>query len=62
MPFRISDNGQGTDLDARRSGLGLLGMRERMEALGGQLEVRSAPARGFEAIARIPIRATAAVP
>jgi signal transduction histidine kinase len=56
---RIHDDGQGFDVAAalaRRGdrGLGLIGMRERAEALGGTLEVRSAPHEGTEVCVAIP--------
>ena len=35
--------------------LGLLGMRERVEALGGRLEIDSAPGRGTEIRASVPL-------
>ena len=53
--FRMADDGCGADLAARRSGLGLIGMRERVEMLGGDLQLRSESARGFEIVARIPV-------
>jgi signal transduction histidine kinase len=37
-----------------RSGLGLLGMRERVEALGGAFRIESQPARGFRIEASVP--------
>jgi signal transduction histidine kinase len=37
------------------SGLGLLGMRERLEMLGGQLDITAEPGRGFNIRARIPM-------
>lgn len=38
-----------------RPGHGLIGMRERLELVGGRLELRSEPARGFRVSARIPL-------
>jgi two-component system, NarL family, sensor histidine kinase UhpB len=55
----IEDDGVGTDLTRPGSGLGLVGMRERAEALGGSLTLASVPGSGFTLLARIPIeRAT----
>ncbi|MGH8259615.1 MAG: sensor histidine kinase [Steroidobacteraceae bacterium] len=50
----ISDDGVGVEPDAPTRGLGLIGMRERVAALQGQIEVASAPGRGFRLTARIP--------
>jgi two-component system sensor histidine kinase UhpB len=52
---RIRDDGQGADLSARHAGLGLVGMRERIEMLGGTLRLQSAPGRGFEILAHVPL-------
>lgn len=48
------DDGCGADLSERKFGLGLIGMRERVEMLGGQFHVTTEPARGFGVLARIP--------
>jgi signal transduction histidine kinase len=53
--FRMADDGRGADLTARRSGLGLIGMRERVEMLGGDFQLRSEDCGGFEILARIPV-------
>jgi signal transduction histidine kinase len=43
----ISDDGLGFDpSNTERKGLGLLGMRERVEAIGGELRVESSPGKG----------------
>ena len=52
---RIIDDGVGAELDAPRSGLGLVGMRERLEGLGGSLTLTSEPGRGFELDAWLPL-------
>jgi len=54
--LRVVDDGVGTDLTAPTDGFGLLGMRERIGVLGGQLEVDSTPGRGFTVSARLPVR------
>ena len=52
MTLRVSDDGHGFDPDAvvpaedGESGIGLVGMRERLRLLGGRLEIESAPGEG----------------
>jgi two-component system, NarL family, sensor histidine kinase UhpB len=53
----ITDDGRGADLGIPRSGLGLIGMRERTAACGGSLVVSSAPGAGFRVCATLPIAA-----
>jgi two-component system, NarL family, sensor histidine kinase UhpB len=55
----IADDGVGFDTTARTQGLGLIGMRERVAALAGRLDVASAPGSGFELRAQIPVGGTA---
>jgi two-component system, NarL family, sensor histidine kinase UhpB len=55
ITITIADNGTGTDPTVHTRGLGLIGMRERLAALDGRLEITSAPGRGFELKARIPV-------
>jgi two-component system, NarL family, sensor histidine kinase UhpB len=50
----IADDGIGFDTQVPTQGLGLIGMRERVAALAGHLEVTSAPGKGFQLRARIP--------
>jgi signal transduction histidine kinase len=50
--LRVSDNGAG-GADPRR-GTGLRGLSDRVEALGGRLELQSPPGEGTELTARIP--------
>jgi len=59
---RVEDDGAGFDVAAvapRRAGggLGLRGIRERVTALGGRLEVRSTPGRGTRLEIEIPLEA-----
>lgn len=65
VALQISDDGQGFDLEgvlAQRlqsgRGLGLLGMRERAELLGGRFEVRSEAGKGTRVSVRLPISAS----
>ena len=51
----VVDDGVGVDTTVPTQGLGLIGMRERVAALAGRLEVTSAPGGGFELQAQIPV-------
>jgi signal transduction histidine kinase len=61
LDLMIADDGRGFDVAAafERAGtgrhLGLLGMRERVEAMGGTLSVESAPGNGTRVHARLPV-------
>jgi two-component system, NarL family, sensor histidine kinase UhpB len=54
----LADDGPGVDLGEPRNGLGLIGMRERVEALGGEFHIASRPGKGFLLCARIPAEDT----
>ncbi len=51
----ISDDGNGVVARKASAGLGLIGMRERVEAAGGRLETGGAPGCGFRVLARVPL-------
>jgi signal transduction histidine kinase len=56
----IEDNGCGAELGStgmpqKRHGSGLLGMRERIAGLGGDVALDSAPGRGLRLSIRIPV-------
>jgi two-component system, NarL family, sensor histidine kinase UhpB len=51
----IADNGIGADLRAPRLGLGLVGMRERVSALGGSISLASERGAGFQVKATVPM-------
>jgi signal transduction histidine kinase len=55
LTFEVSDDGAGFDLDGMSYGTGLRGMRDRLEAIGGTLEIRSARGRGTTVIGRVPV-------
>ena len=53
--LHIADNGRGfDDADLRTGGLGLVGMRERVAAAGGTLQVTGTPGEGTTVEARVP--------
>jgi signal transduction histidine kinase len=54
LNFSVIDDGKGFDPASRPQGSGLQGMADRMEALGGTLEVRSEPGTGTTVTGRIP--------
>lgn len=51
----VRDDGIGFDMDARSSGLGLVGMRERVALAGGSLTIVSTPEVGTVLRGRIPL-------
>lgn len=61
LRLRIADDGRGFDVPAaleRAAGgahVGLLGMRERVESMGGEVTIDSAPGRGTCIEARLPL-------
>ena len=54
----VDDNGRGVDPAAPRTGLGLIGLRERVEALGGSFEITGSPGSGTRVSATIPVSAS----
>jgi signal transduction histidine kinase len=54
LVFTVADDGRGFDPAAAR-GAGLQSMRDRLDALGGSLEVRSAPGAGSRVTGRVPL-------
>lgn len=46
LEFVVADRGEGFEMTEHRSGTGLVGMRDRLEALGGRLRVASSPGSG----------------
>jgi two-component system, NarL family, sensor histidine kinase UhpB len=53
----MTDDGPGIDLTKPRAGLGLIGMRERVEAIGGEFHIASQPGSGFLFCARVLLQA-----
>ena len=56
----VRDDGSGfapgADGAGANGGLGLRGMRERVEALGGRLAVESAPGKGTTVAVTVPVQ------
>lgn len=56
ISLTVADDGHGFNVSSRDGkGLGLQSMRERVEALGGQLDVQSKPGAGAQITARLKI-------
>jgi len=51
----IEDDGRGFDPKAASDGLGLLGIRERLELLNGRLVIESRPGSGTTLVAEVPL-------
>lgn len=62
LTFRVSDQGPGFERTAATAGTGLAGMADRLAAVGGTLEVRSAPGHGTVVTGRLPVDAVARTP
>ena len=52
--FEVEDNGSGFDQTSVKPGSGLTNMRDRIEALGGTLSIRSAPGQGTRVTGSLP--------
>ncbi|HJR33390.1 MAG TPA: ATP-binding protein, partial [Gemmatimonadales bacterium] len=59
VSLAVSDDGRGFDPAASADGgrMGLVGMQERMAAVGGRLTVDAAPGRGARLVAQVPAAA-----
>jgi PAS domain S-box-containing protein len=55
--LRVVDVGAGFDPRVTDTGIGLVSMRERLRLVGGTLSVRSAPSKGTEILAQVPLSA-----
>jgi PAS domain S-box-containing protein len=53
--LEVADDGRGFDPGSARAGIGLSAMRERVEELGGEIEVSSRPGEGTEVMVRVPV-------
>lgn len=55
IALEVSDNGTGFDTETKHHSYGLLGIRERVEMLGGEVEVSSGKGQGTTLLARLPV-------
>lgn len=58
LRLEVYDNGKGIETQARGTGLGLIGMRERVEALYGEIELASTAGAGTRITATLPLNET----
>jgi signal transduction histidine kinase len=53
--LELHDDGAGFELKDRHDGLGLTGMRERVEQMGGELKITSAQGKGTNIVVALPL-------
>jgi signal transduction histidine kinase len=58
LRFEVADDGQGFDVTATSHGTGLQGMADRLDAVGGRIEVRSVPGAGTTIIGTVAVGQT----
>jgi signal transduction histidine kinase len=56
LAFEVQDDGVGFDPASAGRGSGLQGMADRLDAVGGTLDVRSVPGAGTTIVGRVPTR------
>jgi signal transduction histidine kinase len=54
LEFTVEDNGRGFDVEGHSGGVGFMNMRDRIGAVGGEVEVRSQPGSGTRVHAVVP--------
>lgn len=55
LQIEVSDNGQGFDIHHSSAGIGITGMRERVAAFHGEIELQSSAEEGTQLIIRFPV-------
>jgi two-component system sensor histidine kinase UhpB len=55
LRLQVTDDGQGCTIETIKTGFGLLGMRERINSLGGEFTIQTQPHQGLNIIATIPL-------
>jgi signal transduction histidine kinase len=58
LTVQVDDDGHGDGIRPAAPGLGLIGMRERVSALGGHLHAGPQDGGGFQVRAELPVRAS----
>lgn len=56
IQLKVTDDGAGFQTGATSEGFGLIGMRERIALIGGELEFDSQPGAGTTVAARLPVQ------
>ncbi len=56
LRLRVTDDGQGCAAEMIKTGFGLLGMRERINSLGGDFSIQTQPRQGLSITASIPLQ------
>jgi signal transduction histidine kinase len=56
LTVEVIDHGRGCDRETAAAGSGILGLRDRVESIGGRLSVDSSPGRGMTLRALLPTR------
>jgi signal transduction histidine kinase len=54
IQLSVNDNGKGIDPELHTNGIGLLGIRERIQLIGGHLNVISKQGKGTRLTATVP--------
>ena len=55
LRFAVTDDGRGFDRSVTSYGTGLQGMADRLDAIGGSIDVESAPGAGTTVVGRLPV-------
>ncbi|NOR21068.1 MAG: HAMP domain-containing protein [Xanthomonadales bacterium] len=55
LVLKVDDDGKGIDLTIMTDGLGIIGMRERVEPLGGEFQLDTGPGKGVSIKVTIPL-------
>jgi two-component system sensor histidine kinase UhpB len=61
LHIEVADDGHGFDTKSASEGIGIIGMRERVDALGGSIVVHSDPGKGTTVAIALPLAGATAV-